>query len=82
MFRPQLVAGFVRNRCGTRTIIARETAEALADRDPPVLAARVGQRVAFADAARTGRLACEVPQGQLAMREIAALTAEIERITR
>jgi chromosome partitioning protein len=82
VFRPQLVARFVLNRCGARTVIARETAEALADHEPPVLAAQVGQRVVFADAARTGRLVCEMPQGKPAMREIAALAAEIERIAR
>ena len=32
----------------------------LADHDPPVLAARIGQRVIFADAARTGRLVFEL----------------------
>jgi chromosome partitioning protein len=70
------------NRCVVRTVIARETAEALSDHEPPVLAARIGQRVVFADAARTGRLAGEVPQGEAAMREIAALAVEIERIAR
>jgi chromosome partitioning protein len=47
-----------------------------------LLAARVGQRVVFSDAARTGRLVYEMPQGKPAMREIAALAAEIERIAR
>jgi chromosome partitioning protein len=82
IFRPQLAARFVLNRCGARTVIARETAEALANHDPPVLAARVGQRVVFADAARTGRLVSEVPHSEPATREIAALAAEIERIAR
>jgi chromosome partitioning protein len=82
LFRPQLVARFVLNRCSARTIIVREAAEVLADHDPPLLAARVGQRVVFADAARTGRPVCEMPQGEPAMREIAALATEIERITR
>src|SRR3546814_5888095 len=36
IYRPQLAARFVLNRCGARTIIARETAETLADHDPPV----------------------------------------------
>jgi len=76
------VARFVLNRCGARTVIARETADALADHEPPVLAARVGQRVVFADAARTGRLVSEVPRSEPAAREIAALAAEIERIAR
>ena len=82
VFRPQLVARFVLNRCGARTVIGRETAEVLADHEPPVLAAQVGQRVVFADAPRTGRLVCEVPQGEAATREITALAAEIERIAR
>ena len=82
IFRPRLAARFVLNRCGARTVIARETAEALANHEPPVLAARVGQRVVFADAARTGRLVSEVPHSEPATREIAALAAEIERIAR
>jgi hypothetical protein len=46
---------------------------------------RAGQgqlKYSVADAARTGRLVCEMPQGEPAMREIAALATEIERITR
>lgn len=78
IFRPQLVARFALNRCGARTVIARETAAALAEHDPPVLAARIGQRVVFADAARTGRLAAEIGANSSAAREIAALSAEIE----
>jgi len=77
IFRPELVARFVLNRCAARTIIARETGDALAEHDPPVLAARIGQRVAFADAARTGQLVFEVESGGAAAREIRALAAEI-----
>jgi chromosome partitioning protein len=44
IFRPQLVARFVLNRCGARSVIARETAAALADHDPPALAARITYR--------------------------------------
>jgi chromosome partitioning protein len=80
VFRPQLVARFVLNRCSVRSVIAREAAEALADHEPPILATRVGQRVIFADAARTGPLVCEVPHGEAATAEITALAAEIERI--
>ncbi len=82
IFRPRLVARFALNRCGARTVIARETAKALTDHEPPVLAARVGQRVVFADAARTGRLVSEVSHSELAAREIDALAAEIERVAR
>ena len=78
IFRPQLVARFALNRCGARTVIARETAAALAEHDPPVLTTRIGQRVVFADAARTGRLAAEIDANSSAAREIAALSAEIE----
>jgi chromosome partitioning protein len=77
IFRPELVARFVLNRCAARTIIARETGDALAEHDPPVLAARIGQRVAFADAARTGQLVFEVESGHAAAREITALCNEI-----
>jgi chromosome partitioning protein len=71
VFRPGLAARFLLNRCPI------ETADGLADHDPPVLAARIGQRVAFADAARTGRLVAELDPSSLAAREIAALTAEV-----
>lgn len=78
IFRPQLRARMLLNRCAARTVIARETADALLDQDPPVLASRIGQRVAFADAARTGRLVSEVAAGQIAAREITALAAELD----
>jgi chromosome partitioning protein len=77
IFRPELAARFVLNRCAARTIITRETGDALAEHDPPVLAARIGQRVAFADAARTGQLVFEVGSGHAAAREITTLAAEI-----
>ncbi|MBP2277032.1 ParA family partition ATPase [Sphingomonas sp. PL20] len=80
IYRPQLIARFVLNRCGARTVIARATAETLADYDPPVLAATVGQRVAFADAAQTGRLVSEVDEDSPAAREIAAFCTEVGRI--
>jgi chromosome partitioning protein len=80
IYRPQLVARFVLNRCAARTVIARETAETLADHDPPLLAARIGQRVAFADTAQTGRLVSELDSDTAAAREIAALVSEIGRI--
>lgn len=80
IYRPQLTARFVLNRCGARTIIARETAQSLADHDPPVLASTIGQRVVFADAAQSGRLASEIDARSSAAREIAALAAEIGRL--
>jgi chromosome partitioning protein len=80
IYRPELRARFVLNRCGARTIIARETAETLAEHDPPVLRTTIGQRVIYADAAQTGRLAFEIDDDGPAAREIAALVAEIDRI--
>ena len=65
------------NRCAARTIIARETAASLAEHDPPVLTARIGQRVTFADAAQSGRLVAEVNDSSMAAREIAALALEV-----
>jgi chromosome partitioning protein len=80
IYRPQLVARFVLNRCAARTVIARETAETLADHDPPVLASTIGQRVVFADAAQSGRLASEIDSRSPAAREIASLASEIGRL--
>jgi chromosome partitioning protein len=80
IYRPGLVARFVLNRCGARTVIARETAETLADHDPPVLTSTIGQRVAFAAAAQSGRLVSELDGADLASREIAALATAIERL--
>ena len=60
------------------TIIARETAETLADHDPPMLATTIGQRVAFAEAAQTGRLVLETDGGERAAQEFTALAAEID----
>ena len=81
-FRPQLITRFVLNRCAARTLIASEIAETMAKHEPPALAARIGQRVVFADAPRTGRLVLEMPRSKAAARKVAALAAEIERIER
>ena len=58
----------------------RETAETLADHDPPVLASTIGQRIAFAAAAQSGRLVSELDDNTPATREIAALADEIDRL--
>jgi chromosome partitioning protein len=80
IYRPDLAARFVLNRCAARTVIARETAEALIDHDPPVLAATIGQRVAFAEAAQGGRLVSELDDAAPAVAEIVALTIAVEGI--
>jgi chromosome partitioning protein len=80
VFRPDLEARMVLNRCAARTIIARETAEGLMAHDPALLKTQIGQRVVFAEAAATGRLAEELDASGLAAAEIAALAAEVEAI--
>ncbi|MCI0540459.1 MAG: hypothetical protein L0Z50_35090 [Verrucomicrobiales bacterium] len=80
IFRPQLAALFVLNRCAERTVIARETADGLADHDPPVLASRIGQRVVFAEGARSGHLACDIDETSPAAREVAAQAAEVRAL--
>ena len=80
IYRPDLVARFVLNRCPARTVLARETAATLADHDPPVLASVIGQRIAFAAAAQSGRLVGELDDAAPAAREVGLLAAEIERL--
>jgi chromosome partitioning protein len=82
IFRRQTVIRFVLNRCGARTVIARETAEALADHKPPALAARIGQRVAFADAAQSGQLVSELDDDSPASREIVKFALEVGTLAR
>lgn len=79
-YRPELAARFVLNRVGARTVIARQTVDALADQEPSLLGTRVGQRVIFAHAAQHGRLAFEIEESGPAAREIAQLAAEIAGI--
>ena len=57
-----------------------ETADTLADHDPPVLSSTIVQRVVFADAAQSGRLVFELAEQSAAAREIAALAAAVARI--
>lgn len=80
VYRPELVARFVLNRCGARTVLARDTAETLADHDPPALASRIGQRIAFAAAAQSGRIVRELDHESAAAREISALVAEVAHL--
>ena len=80
IYRPKLVVRFVLNRCGARTVLARETAETLADHDPPVLASAIGQRIVFAAAVQSGRLVFELDEAAPAAREIAALAASIDAL--
>lgn len=80
VYRPELVARFVLNPYGAHTILARETAETQADHDPPLLATTIGQRIAFAAAAQTGRLVTKLADATSATREIAAFADELLRL--
>lgn len=80
LFRPHLASRFVLNRCAARTVIAREIAAALDEGEPRRLSATIGQRVAFADAARTGRLVDELDGAVAAARDVAAFAAEVRAI--
>ncbi len=80
IYRSELTARFVLNRCAARTIIARETADALTDHDPPVLAATIGQRVVFAKTAQTGRLVFDANADGLAATEVTAFAAGVARL--
>ena len=82
VFRPELRARFVLNRCAARTVIARDTAAALADQQPPMLSSRIGQRVAFAEAATTGRLVDEADGTEAAAREITAFGLAVQEAGR
>jgi chromosome partitioning protein len=80
IYRPELTARFILNRCASRTLMARETAEMLADHDPPALTSAIGQRICFATAAQSGRLVAELDDDTPAAREITSLAGEIDRL--
>lgn len=80
VFRPELAARFVLNRCAARTVIARETGEALQASEPPLLPARIGQRVAFAEAAARGRLVDETDGADAAAFDIALFAAAVREL--
>jgi len=82
LYRPGLRARFLLNRCAARTVIARETQDALNAQDIGALRRTVGQRVLFAEAMASGRVAAELdPEGPAAA-EIAAIGAEILELER
>ena len=81
-FKEFLKAVFVVNRKIVNTAIGRDVAEALAAYPLPVLAASVGQRVAFAESAGQGSTVLELdPQGA-ASREVRALADEVLGLVR
>jgi chromosome partitioning protein len=82
VYRPGLRARFLLNRCAARTVIARETKDALALQDTGALRGTIGQRVLFAQAMAAGRVAGELEPDGPAAAEVAAVAAEIEALGR
>lgn len=82
IYRPTLRARFLLNRCAARTVIARETRDALARQDTGALRRTVGQRVIFAQAMATGQVVAELEPDGPAAAEIAAVGAEIAELGR
>ena len=83
IFRPQLVARFVLNRCAARTVIARETADGArrsrsAGACRPASASASPSPTPRAPAASSSTSTPHSP----AAREIAALAAEVDRVMR
>lgn len=76
IFKPQLRAAFVVNRCISGTVIGRDIRDALTG-EIPVMKTTIAQRVIFAESVATGRLVWELDRNGPAMREIAALAVEI-----
>ena len=76
-FKDCLTSAFVINRKIGNTAIGRAVRAALADYSIPVLQTTVGQRVAFAESAATGRTVLEAAPDSLASQEIRALAQEI-----
>ncbi|MEE3624110.1 ParA family partition ATPase [Nitrospirillum sp. BR 11752] len=79
VYRPELKAHFVVNRRVVRTRIAREVQRAIASLGVPALEASLAQRVIYAEAAGSGLLAREIDRASPAVREVAALAAEVLR---
>ena len=76
-FTDRLTSAFVINRKIGKTAIGRAVRAALADYSIPVLQTTVGQRVAFAESAATGRTVLEAAPDSRASQEIRALAQEI-----
>ena len=76
-FTDRLTSVFVINRKIGKTAIGRDVRAALAAYSIPVLQTTVGQRVAFAESAATGRTVLEAAPDSRASQEIRALAQEI-----
>ena len=72
---------FVINRRIVRTRIAKAVRRAIRELGMPTLEASLAQRVIFAETAGTGLLAHEIDRRSAAAQEVAAMTAELLRVT-
>ena len=79
VYNPALRTLFVVNRRVVGTRIARDVRHAIGELKMPALEASLAQRVVFAETAGTGRLAAEIDCRSAAAREVAAVTAELQR---
>lgn len=77
IYKPGLKAAFVINRKISNTAIGRDVGEALSAYPLPVLSSSVTQRVAFAEAAATGKAIFEIDMNGPASQEIEALANEL-----
>ncbi len=75
--RPELRAAIVLNRISKRTSIAAVTRGAIEEWDVPVMAATLGNRVAFGEAMATGQGVTSYAPKSPAAAEVKALTAEV-----
>src|SRR3546814_16829710 len=80
IFKPEIGSRFLLNRYHARTLLARATAESMAENDPPLLAHHVGQRLVFADALQPGATVSDSDRERAAARELPARPAETEAI--
>jgi chromosome partitioning protein len=78
--RRQLRIRLVLNRCNARASVTRDLTQALADYDPPALISTITERAVLAEAMERGRFVFELPHSTVAVHEVTALAAEVERI--
>lgn len=77
VFKEIQKAAFVINRKSGNTAIGRDVGEALTNFGLPVLKATLGQRIAFADSAASGKTVLETDPKSTAAKEVKALLAEV-----
>lgn len=77
IYKPVIKCAFVINRKITGTNLGREVNEALEKYEVPILEQAIYQRVAYAEAAITGRTLSELEAEGIAAREMEAVTSQL-----